>query len=75
MIAENEERERQLMKQVENENKNRQLKLKLSKRIRYFAKRGKLEFLQKLLRKLQNKFQGLINAKSNKGCTGNIFYK
>ena len=71
--AEREEQEQAKQVAQEEQIKNRHLILKLSKQIRYFAKRGKLGNLTKFLAKFQGRFQGLINNKSSKGCTGNSF--
>ena len=42
-------------------------KIKLSKKLRYAARSGKFEFLEKIIQKIA---VDQINAKSNKGCTG-----
>ena len=71
--AEREEQEQAKQVAQEEQIKNRHLILKLSKQIRYFAKRGKLGNLTNFLAKFQGRFQGLINNKSSKGCTGKKF--
>ena len=71
--AEREEQEQAKQVAQEEQIKNRHLILKLSKQIRYFAKRGKLGNLTNFLAKFQGRFQGLINNKSSKGCTGKTF--